>query len=50
MNPSEFLSREIIRPLITLAIPGGVAIAPYVYLLHNQYTFSLTHKAITANI
>lgn len=38
MNPSEFLSREIIRPLITLAIPGGVAIAPYVYLLHTNAT------------
>ncbi|MBC1191909.1 hypothetical protein PN434_20770 [Microcystis aeruginosa CS-558/01A06] len=38
MNPSEFLSREIIRPLITLAIPGGVAIAPYVYLLHSNDT------------
>jgi hypothetical protein len=38
MNPSEFLSREIIRPLITLAIPGGVVIAPYVYLLHTNAT------------
>ncbi|WP_287736145.1 hypothetical protein [Microcystis sp. M113S1] len=47
MNPSEFLSREIIRPLITLAIPGGVAIAPYVYLLHSNDTvrgFWTTHE------
>jgi len=36
MNPSDFLRREIIRPFVTLVVPGGIALTPYVLLLIRE--------------
>ncbi len=32
MNAFDLFKREILRPLVTLAIPGGLAISPLIYL------------------